>query len=28
MHANSAMFIEFRDSKIVAQRNYNCFEPW
>lgn len=28
MRANSAMFIEFRDGKIVAQRNYDCFEPW
>jgi ketosteroid isomerase-like protein len=25
---HSAMFLEFRDSKIVAQRNYDCFEPW
>ena len=28
MRCHSAMFIEFRDSKIVAQRNYDCFDPW
>lgn len=28
MRAHSAMFIEFRDGKIIAQRNYDCFEPW
>jgi ketosteroid isomerase-like protein len=28
MRAHSAMFLEFRDGKIVAQRNYDCFEPW
>ena len=28
MRAYSAMFFEFRDGKIVAQRNYDCFEPW
>jgi ketosteroid isomerase-like protein len=28
MRCHSAMFIEFRDGKIVAQRNYDCFEPW
>jgi len=27
MRAHSAMFLEFRDGKIVAQRNYDCFEP-
>jgi ketosteroid isomerase-like protein len=28
MRCHSAMFIEFRDGKIVAQRNYDCFDPW
>ena len=28
MRAYSAMFFEFRDDKIVSQRNYDCFEPW
>lgn len=28
MRAHVAMFLEFRDGKIVAQRNYDCFEPW
>lgn len=28
MVAHFAMFLEFRDGKIVAQRNYDCFEPW
>jgi ketosteroid isomerase-like protein len=28
IRAHSAMFMEFRDSKIVAQRNYDCFDPW
>jgi ketosteroid isomerase-like protein len=28
MRAHSAMFMEFRDGKIVAQRNYDCFDPW
>jgi ketosteroid isomerase-like protein len=23
-----AVFLEFRDGRIVAQRNYDCFEPW
>jgi ketosteroid isomerase-like protein len=23
-----ACFLEFRDGRIVAQRNYDCFEPW
>ena len=28
MHCHSAMFLEFRDGKIAAQRNYDCFDPW
>ena len=28
MHAHFAVFLEFRDGMIVAQRNYDCFEPW
>lgn len=28
MRAHFAVFIELRDGKIVAQRNYDCFEPW
>ena len=28
MRAHFAVFIELRDGKIVAQRNYYCFDPW
>ena len=28
MHARFAVFLEFRDGKILRQRNYDCFEPW
>lgn len=28
MRAHCAMILEFRDGKIAAQRNYDCFEPW
>lgn len=28
MKAHFAVFLEFRDGKIAAQRNYDCFEPW
>lgn len=28
MSAHFAVFLEFRDGKIVAQRNYDCFEPF
>jgi len=28
MRARFAVFIEYKDGKIVRQRNYDCFEPW
>jgi len=28
MRAHSAIFLEFREGKIAAQRNYDCFEGW
>jgi ketosteroid isomerase-like protein len=28
MRAHFAIFLEFRDGKIVAQRSYECFEPF
>lgn len=28
MRAHFAVFLEFRDGKIVRQRNYDCFEAW
>jgi ketosteroid isomerase-like protein len=28
MRAHSAMFLDFVDGKIIAQRNYDCFDPW
>lgn len=28
MRCHSAMFLEIRDGKIAAQRNYDCFDPW
>ena len=28
MQAHFAVFMEFRAGRIVAQRNYDCFEPW
>ena len=28
MRARFAVFMEFRDGQISAQRNYDCFEPW
>lgn len=28
MRAYFAMFLDFHDGKIIAQRNYDCFEPW
>ncbi|MDX2592004.1 nuclear transport factor 2 family protein [Streptomyces sp. WI03-4A] len=27
MRAHIAAFLEFRDGKIIAQRNYDCYEP-
>lgn len=28
LRARFAVFLEFRDGKIVRQRNYDCFDPW
>ena len=28
MRARFAIFLEFQDGRIIAQRNYDCFEPW
>jgi ketosteroid isomerase-like protein len=28
MRARFAMFLEFREGRIIRQRNYDCFEPW
>ena len=28
MRAYVAVFLEFREGKIIAQRNYDCVEPW
>jgi ketosteroid isomerase-like protein len=28
MRGRFACFLEFRDGRIDAQRNYDCFEPW
>jgi hypothetical protein len=28
MRVHSAMFFEFKEGKIMSQRNYDCFEPW
>jgi len=28
MRARFAQFFQFRDGRIVAQRNYDCFDPW
>jgi ketosteroid isomerase-like protein len=28
MKAFFAVFLEFREGKIVRQRNYDCFKPW
>lgn len=28
LRARFAVFLEFRDSRILRQRNYDCFDPW
>jgi ketosteroid isomerase-like protein len=28
MRAHFAVFLEFRDERIIRQRNYDCFEPF
>jgi ketosteroid isomerase-like protein len=28
MRAYIGVFMEFRDGKIISQRNYDCYEPW
>jgi len=28
MRGHSAIIFQFKDGKIVRQRNYDCFEPW
>jgi ketosteroid isomerase-like protein len=28
LKAYFAVFLEFREGKIVRQRNYDCFKPW
>jgi ketosteroid isomerase-like protein len=28
MRAHIAAFIDVRDGRIAAQRNYDCYEPW
>jgi ketosteroid isomerase-like protein len=28
MHARFATFLLFRDGKVLAQRNYDCYDPW
>jgi ketosteroid isomerase-like protein len=28
MRARLAIFLEFREGRIVRQRNYDCYEPW
>jgi ketosteroid isomerase-like protein len=28
LRARLALFLEFRDLKIIAQRNYDCYEAW
>ena len=28
MHDHAAVFLEFRNGRILRQRHYDCFEPW
>ena len=28
MRARFAQFFEFREGRIIRQRNYDCFDPW
>ena len=28
LRARFALFLTFRDGRIVRQRNYDCFDPW
>jgi ketosteroid isomerase-like protein len=28
MRARFAIFLTYRDGKIVRQHNYDCFDPW
>lgn len=28
MRARFGVFLDFRDGRIAAQRNYDCFDPW
>lgn len=28
MRARFAVFLDFREGRIVHQRNYDCFDPW
>ncbi len=28
MRAHVALFLQFRDGKIVRQHDYDCYEPW
>jgi ketosteroid isomerase-like protein len=28
MRARLAVFLKFREGRIVEQRNYDCFDPW
>jgi ketosteroid isomerase-like protein len=28
LRARFAVFLEFRDGRIIRQRNYDCFDPW
>jgi hypothetical protein len=28
MRGRFASFLEFHDGRIIAQRSYDCFDPW